>query len=104
MKTIILSIIAAGCLALPAAGAKKKAVKQENPFLAPYTAKYGIPPFEKITYADLPHDLLELIEDVILCRRPDAAERLIDYATRLKESAEPFPSKPSEEYLFLNAS
>ena len=48
MKTIILSIIAAGCLALPAAGAKKKAVKQENPFLAPYTAKYGIPPFEEI--------------------------------------------------------
>ena len=48
MKTIILSIIAAGCLALPAAGAKKKAVKQENAFLAPYTAKYGIPPVEEI--------------------------------------------------------
>ena len=45
-------------------------------------------PAASVTYADLPHDLLELIEDVILCRRPDAAERLIDYATRLKESAE----------------
>lgn len=26
---------------------KKKTVKQENPFLAPYTTQYGIPPFEK---------------------------------------------------------
>lgn len=45
-------------------------------------------PATSVTYTDLPHDLLALLEDVILCRRPDAAERLIDYATRLKESAE----------------
>ena len=54
-------------------------------------------PATSVTYADLPHDLLELIEDVILCRRPDAAERLIDYATRLKESAENPELSPSSE-------
>lgn len=39
-------------LLLPVCGANKKNVKHQNPFLAPYTTKYGIPPFEKITYAD----------------------------------------------------
>ena len=48
MNKFILSMIAVGCLCMPAAAAKKKAVKQENPFLAPYTTQYGIPPFEKI--------------------------------------------------------
>lgn len=47
MNKFILSMIAVGCLCMPAAAAKKKAVKQENPFLAPYTTQYGIPPFEK---------------------------------------------------------
>ncbi|MDO4510576.1 MAG: M3 family metallopeptidase [Bacteroidales bacterium] len=51
MNKLFLSIIAAGCLAMPAAGAKKKTVKQENPFLAPYTTQYGIPPFEQIKIA-----------------------------------------------------
>jgi len=41
-------MLAVCCLALPAAGAKKKTVKQQNPFLAPYTTQYGIPPFEQI--------------------------------------------------------
>ena len=35
-------------------------------------------------YDDIPQELLERVEDVILCRRPDAAERLIDYAQTLK--------------------
>lgn len=39
-------------LLLPVCGANKKNVKHQNPFLAPYTTKYWIPPFEKITYAD----------------------------------------------------
>ena len=39
-------------LLLPVCGANKKNVKHQNPFLAPYTTKYGIPPFERITYAD----------------------------------------------------
>ena len=31
-------------------------------------------PATSVTYADLPQELLALLEDVILCRRPDAAE------------------------------
>jgi 5-methyltetrahydrofolate--homocysteine methyltransferase len=31
-------------------------------------------------YEDIPPDLLELVEDVILDRRPDATERLVEYA------------------------
>ena len=41
-----------GCLTLAASAAKPKAVKHQNPFLAPYTTPYGIPPFEKITLDD----------------------------------------------------
>ena len=48
----MLSVIAMCGLLLPVCGANKKNVKHQNPFLAPYTTKYGIPPFEKITYAD----------------------------------------------------
>lgn len=39
-------------------------------------------PTAKVTYSDIPEDLLELIEDAILMRRPDAAERLIEAAPR----------------------
>jgi 5-methyltetrahydrofolate--homocysteine methyltransferase len=35
-------------------------------------------------YDDIPADLLELIEDVLFNRRPDATERLIDYASKMK--------------------
>lgn len=35
-------------------------------------------------YADIPKDLLERVEDVILNRRPDATERLIEVAENLK--------------------
>ncbi len=35
-------------------------------------------------YDDIPSDLLELIEDVLFNRRPDATERLIDYASKMK--------------------
>ena len=33
-----------------------------------------------IVYQDIPNDLLELVEDVIFDRRPDATERLVDFA------------------------
>jgi len=36
-------------------------------------------------YEEIPKDLLELVEDVILNRRPDATERLTDYAENIKE-------------------
>jgi peptidyl-dipeptidase Dcp len=52
MRRTLLSVIAMCGLLLPVCGANKKNVKHQNPFLAPYTTKYGIPPFEKITYAD----------------------------------------------------
>jgi len=35
-------------------------------------------------YDDIPKDLLELVEDVVLNRRPDATERLIEYAEKIK--------------------
>ena len=38
------------CIASAASAAKKKTVKQNNPFLAEYTTKYQIPPFDKIKY------------------------------------------------------
>ena len=37
-------------------------------------------------YDDIPKDLLELVEDVILNRRDDATERLIDFAETVKQS------------------
>lgn len=37
-------------------------------------------------YDDIPTDLLELVEDVILNRREDATERLIDFAETVKQS------------------
>src|ERR1700736_206226 len=33
-----------------------------------------------VVYQDIPKDLLELVEDVIFDRRPDATERLVDFA------------------------
>jgi len=35
-------------------------------------------------YDDIPKDFLELLEDVVLNRRPDATERLLEYAERVK--------------------
>jgi 5-methyltetrahydrofolate--homocysteine methyltransferase len=37
-------------------------------------------------YDDIPKDLLELVEDVILNRRDDATERLIDFAETVKQT------------------
>lgn len=38
-------------------------------------------PAAKVTYDSIPEELLTLLEDAILCRRKDAAERLIEQAT-----------------------
>jgi 5-methyltetrahydrofolate--homocysteine methyltransferase len=38
-------------------------------------------------YEEIPKDLLVLVEDVLLNRRPDATERLVDFAERVKSSA-----------------
>lgn len=42
-------------------------------------------PASKVMYEDIPEELREAIEDVVLCRRADVAERLIELATRLHE-------------------
>lgn len=39
-------------------------------------------PSTTLTYEDIPSDLLAMIEDLLFVRRPDAAERLIEYAQR----------------------
>ena len=44
-------------------------------------------PATKVTYDDIPEDQRELLEDVILNRRPDAAERLIEMAGSLNVSS-----------------
>ena len=38
-----------------------------------------------VVYEEIPKDLLELVEDVILNRRPDATERLIEFAEKIKK-------------------
>jgi 5-methyltetrahydrofolate--homocysteine methyltransferase len=40
-------------------------------------------------YEEIPADLLERVEDVLLNRRPDATERLVAFADQLKASASP---------------
>ena len=42
-------------------------------------------PASKVMYGDISADLLERIEDVLLCRRDDAAERLMEMAQQLLE-------------------
>ncbi|MFN3873776.1 MAG: methionine synthase [Ignavibacterium sp.] len=38
-----------------------------------------------VVYEEIPKDLLELVEDVILNRKPDATERLIEFAEKIKK-------------------
>ena len=45
-------------------------------------------PSSKVTYSDIPQDQLDVIEDVILNRTPDASERLIELAGELMAAAE----------------
>lgn len=44
-------------------------------------------PATSVLYTDIPADILEKIEDVVLNRRPDAAEQLIELAESLKASS-----------------
>ncbi len=41
-----------------------------------------------VIYDDIPKDLLEKVEDVVLNRRPDATERMIDFAEKVKNQAQ----------------
>lgn len=45
-------------------------------------------PATKVAYGDIPVDQLEILEDVVLNRRADAAERLIELADQIKQQQE----------------
>ena len=45
-------------------------------------------------YSEIEPELLERVEDVILCRRPDAAERLTEYAQQVRTVAQTQPQAP----------
>ncbi len=47
-----ITLAAAACLLMPAGTLDAAAAERQNPFLAPYTTPFEIPPFEQITYAD----------------------------------------------------
>ncbi len=49
-------------------------------------------------YEEIPKDLLEMVEDVLLNRRSDATERLIDYAEQIKGQAKSGKSKEAETW------
>jgi 5-methyltetrahydrofolate--homocysteine methyltransferase len=53
-------------------------------------------PSGSILYEDIDAELLKLIEDVILNRRPDAAEDLVNYAQQNRENAEEKEQKQEE--------
>ena len=45
-------------------------------------------------YSEIEPELLARVEDVILCRRADAAERLTEYAQEVRQTAETAPQAP----------
>ena len=54
-------------------------------------------PATSVLYSDIPADVLEHIEDVVLNRRPDAAERLIELAEVLKSSSANASAQSSDQ-------
>ncbi|MFN5459639.1 MAG: methionine synthase, partial [Bacteroidota bacterium] len=63
-------------------------------------------PSQLVVYDEIPKDLLELVEDVLLDRREDATERLIEFAEKVKnksgekiEKEEEWRKAPVEERL-----
>ncbi len=49
-------------------------------------------------YSTIEPELLERVEDVLLCRRKDASERLAEYAQQLKSAAESHPAEQVAEW------
>jgi len=50
MKKLLLTMLALTALVLVSCDKQKS--NESNPFMLEYTNEYGIPPFDKITYAD----------------------------------------------------
>ena len=61
-------------------------------------------PATSVLYSDIPSDVLECIEDVVLNRRPDAAERLIEKAEALKASSATVSAQISEQQAWRETS
>ena len=57
-------------------------------------------PATSVLYSDIPADILERIEDVVLNRRPDAAERLIETAEALKASSANVTAQSSNQQVW----
>ena len=56
-------------------------------------------PGTSVLYTDIPQELLKKIEDVVLNRRPDAAERLIETAEQMKAAKEGTQNKTEDSHL-----
>ena len=61
-------------------------------------------PATSVLYSDIPADVLEHIEDVVLNRRPDAAERLIELAEALKASSANASAQSSNQQAWRDSS
>ena len=61
-------------------------------------------PATSVLYSDIPVDVLERIEDVVLNRRPDAAERLIETAEALKASSANVSAQSSNQQAWRETS
>ena len=61
-------------------------------------------PATSVLYSDIPSDVLECIEDVVMNRRPDAAERLIEKAEALKVSSATVSAQVSEQQAWRETS
>lgn len=58
-----------------------------------------VDPATKVRYDDIPPELLELIEDAILYRRPDACDRLIEAASRFSAEENDISGTKTDEVL-----
>ena len=56
-------------------------------------------PSTAVMYEDIPEVLLEVLEDVILCRREDATERLMEVAESYREMPTTSTAAPSDRHL-----
>ena len=50
MKKVLFTVLALAAIIMVSCGEKKS--NENNPFMSEYENEYGIPPFDKITYAD----------------------------------------------------
>ncbi len=55
-------------------------------------------PGQSVIYEDIPLDLRNLVEDVVLNRRPEATDELIEYATKIKDEQVQGNEKKAEEW------